>query len=456
MIDLKKNKTYCPYLFRGAVTSMPRLEIVPCCRFDLKLARQELEKDQVSYPKTFNEGYDNMWKSMRQKSLKGESIKACWRCYEDESKGIDSMRTGALQHHKNADKYDCELSYYSQDQINYAQPNLEFLEIQTGRFCNLKCRSCGPSLSTTWDEDLSINEKAVENFYGDNKLTYDIVKQLPKTNQHLGDISKDTIKNLARLKVTGGEPFLNDQFQIFLANLVKWDLAKNITIEVFTNCSFFPKVGYRRLLVNFKDVKITLSLDGIKERAEFLRKGSIWSKVESSAKKWLTYCEENNNTRLSINYTITIYNVLYIKEFLEWMINFFPIEKLGAHKFNFDPTIATTPKYLAMSNQKNNSKLKILQILKGEFDLFYNKHKLLKNEETMLIVRRVYDKCITVLRSSIESNNKSWKDLRKNAVQNKRTHKITEEFHEKTALFDSIRNEDWRGVFPELAEIIDE
>lgn len=455
MIDLKKNKTYCPYLFRGAVTSMPRLEIVPCCRFDLKLARQELEGDQM-YPTTFNEGYDNMWKSVRQKSLNGETIKACWRCYDDESKGIESMRTGALQHHENADKYDCELSYYSQDQIDYTQPTLQFLEIQTGRFCNLKCRSCGPSLSTTWDEDLANNKKAVENFYGGDESVYTRVKQLPKTNQYLSDISKDTIKNLTRVKVTGGEPFLNDQFQTFLANLVKWDLAKNITIEVITNCSFFPKVGYRRLLVNFKSVKITLSLDGIKERAEFLRKRSVWSKVESSAKKWLTYCQENNNTRLSINHTITIYNVLYIKEFLEWMIKFFPIEKLGIRKLNFEPTIASTPKYLAVANQKNNTKLRILQILEGEFDPFYNKHKLLKNEATKLIVRRVYDKCITVLQSSIESNNTSWKDLRKNALQNKHTHKLTEEFYEKTALFDSIRNEDWRGVFPELAEIIDE
>jgi len=449
MIDLKKNKTYCPYLFRGAVTSMPRLEIVPCCRYDLGPARQELGGEQM-YPLTFDEGYDKMWKNIRKKSIKGDKIKGCWRCYSEEDSGLTSMRTAALQDDKEAER---ELQYYSPNDIDYTKPNLEFLEIQTGRFCNLKCRSCGPSLSTTWDEDLDKNVEVVKNFYGNNTPAYyEGIKLMPTANKELANISYDVAKTLKNIKATGGEPFLNDQFQVFLSNLIKWDLAKNIKIEVFTNCSFFPKPAFRKLLPKFKKVIISLSLDAVGDKAEFLRKGSIWSKVEDSASKWAKYCEENKQISLAISHTVTIYNVLYIKEFLDWMLAFFPKDLL-CNKFSFDPNIATTPKYLAVSNHGEKVRMKILKVLTSEFGPLIVKHE--KNKSFMEYIRRSYYRCFKVLGSNIENDKfVSWKDLRKNASKNKIN--LSGEFYEKAKLFDDVRNENWRSTFPELAEILNE
>lgn len=391
---------------------MPQSEIVPCCRY---------QKNKEKYAISFKDGYNLLWKDLRQKAINGEKIQGCWRCYQEEELGGKSMRTCALDSESNSDQ---EVPYRSQQEIDYTDTKLEFLEIQTGRYCNLKCRSCGPNLSTTWDEDLDNNHKAVENFYGGDIDLYHQIKKLPKTNQEIADISYEVVKDLKNVKATGGEPFLNDQFQIFLANLVKWDLAKNISIEVFTNCSFFPKHTFRKLLPYFKKVKVTLSLDGIGTRAEFLRKGSQWPKVLETANSWKSFASENSNVFISISHTVSIFNVLYLKEFIDWMESFFAKEKLS-NKFSFDMTIAQTPTYLSIRNFNNRVRKNILNFLSNDFEDISRYPYIKKDIKKVLLV------------------------LQQNSItDNKR------EFIEKAYLFDTIRNEDWKETFPELEKII--
>ena len=164
MIDLKKNKTYCPYLFRGAVMQVPDGAIVPCCRY----SSEEYDK----YPKSFDKGYDDIWNDIRKKALEGKQISGCWRCYHDEKLGLKSMRQGALETAN-------EINYDYKTNPDYNETELEFIEIQTGRYCNLKCRSCGPKLSTTWDEDLDNNNKVIQNFFGNNAQDYIDIKLKP-------------------------------------------------------------------------------------------------------------------------------------------------------------------------------------------------------------------------------------------------------------------------------------
>lgn len=407
MIDLKTNKTYCPFLFRAANLSMPQSEIVPCCRY---------ERSKDEYETSFKNGYNSLWKDLRKKAINGEKIQGCWRCYQEEDAGMKSMRTGALSSESDPDQ---EIPYRSQQEIEYQSTKLEFLEIQTGRYCNLKCRSCGPNLSTTWDEDLDKSDMVIKNFYGNDVDRYDQIKRLPKTNKGIANIPYDIVKDLKNIKATGGEPFLNDQFQIFLANLVEWDLAKNISIEVFTNCSFFPKDAFRKLLPYFKKIKVTLSLDGIGPRAEFLRKGSQWPKVLESANGWKKCMADHQSIHISISHTVTIFNVLYLKEFITWMESFFKKEILQ-NRFEFDLHLAQTPEYLSVYNFDNKVKKNISTILSNDFD----------NSKDSYI-----SKILSV--------------LKKDNVKN-----IEQEFFEKTKLFDTIRNENWRQTFPELAEVL--
>tara|TARA_B100001248_G_scaffold261430_1_gene252610 strand:+ start:20537 stop:21787 length:1251 start_codon:yes stop_codon:yes gene_type:complete len=414
MIDLKNNKTYCPYLFRGAVMQVPDGSIVPCCRY---------KDDGQVYPKSFDKGYKKIWETIRNKSLNGKKIKGCWRCYQDEEAGIKSMRESAIDTNS-------EISYDYNKDPKYSETELEFLEIQTGRFCNLKCRSCGPKLSTTWDEDLDKNESLIKNFFGNEHHEYITIKQLPKTNESLSSIKYDTVKHLKNVKATGGEPFLNDQFQTFLSNLVKWDLAKNIHLEVFTNCSFFPKEQYRKLIPQFKSAKIDLSLDAIGERAEFLRKGSQWKKVMDSATEWVKVSQQHLNVSVVIGHTLTIYNVLYLKEFINWIADHFPKEIIT--KDFLDLHLAQTPQYLSLSNFSSNNQSKIKEIVQQHKKQLISTHN--NNEVILSIVEKSYSKVSKGL----------------NYISND----LSNEFLEKANLIDDVRSENWRTTFPELAEVI--
>lgn len=415
MIDLENNKTYCPYLFRGAVMQVPDSSIVPCCRY-----KDDMAKD---HPKSFSDGYKNIWETIRKKSLDGKKIKGCWRCYQDEEAGIKSMRQSAIDTNS-------EISYDYKENPKYSETQLEFLEIQTGRFCNLKCRSCGPKLSTSWDEDLDKNNDLVKNFFGNEQHEYINIKQLPKTNQSLSSIEYNTVRHLKNVKATGGEPFLNDQFQTFLSNLVKWDIAKNIHLEVFTNCSFFPKDQYRKLIPKFKSARVDLSLDAIEQRAEFLRKGSEWKNVMDSATKWVEVSQDHPNVSVVIGHTLTIYNVLYLKEFINWIADHFPKEII-TNDF-LDLHLAQTPTYLSLSNLSVDNQSKIKGIVSQHKKQLISKHS--NNKVMLSIIEKSYNKISKGL--------------------NYASNDLSIEFFKKAKLLDDVRNENWRTTFPELAEVI--
>ena len=416
-LDLKENKSYCPFIFRAANISAPKSEIIPCCRYDRKY--------DTDHATSFKNGYESLWTDIRIKAIEGKPIDGCWRCYQEEEAGISSMRTRAINSKSSSNK---EVPYSP-----HHYQRLEFVEIQTGRHCNLKCRSCGPKLSTTWDQDLDKDQNAVKNFFGNDTHVYNELKTLPKTNKELSNVSYDVVKYLKNIKATGGEPFLNDEFQFFLANLVKWNLAKNINVEVFTNCSFFPKDAFREILPKFKSVKITLSLDAIESRAEFLRKGSEWPKVLDSAKNWKHCLTEHSNINLSVSHTISIFNILYMKEFIVWMTEFFK-DEISNQRFDFDPHLVQSPQYLAVRNHKNKVKDKIISIIENDYKY----------------LAEMYNKNFFALDFINEFYNLATKSLQSNDID------FASEFFEKTKLFDTIRNENWRQIFPELAEILDE
>ncbi len=446
MIDLEKNKSFCPYMFKGALIQGEgnKGHVTPCCRYDWKYSNPNRRAN-------IKDSYTSYWREERKKMVKGQPVEGCWKCIEQESDGNHSMRTKALKSYKfNINDHDGFRGPYGLiDDI--LTKRLEYLEIETGRYCNLKCRSCGPSLSSSWDEDVKNNEQVIENFFSGNKDKMDSIYSAPNINETIANMNYDECKYLKELKVTGGEPFLSEPFLQFLSNLVDWDLAKNIKMEIFTNSSFFPKEKFRKLLPEFKSTFINLSLDGIGSKAEFLRKKSKWSIVEKVSKFWEEMVLENKNVYLCISHTLTIFNVLYYKEFHTWVHSHFD-------KKVFDPAnhnvagdmihfgVASGPDYLAIRNFSKPIRDKLLEKVKKD-------HRELENyistvEQNRLTsyasVRSNYGRIIRTLQGSKEVINTSHKKT------------VDDIFLQKTKMFDEIRQENWKEVFPELAEVFNE
>tara|TARA_B100001094_G_C18154547_1_gene785642 strand:+ start:631 stop:2022 length:1392 start_codon:yes stop_codon:yes gene_type:complete len=463
MIKFEKNSTICPYIFKGALVEGQSRKVIPCCRWDANRPKnkkpsydivREFEKDQKVVD------YENYFSKVREDMLKGKRVSECRRCYADEDIGLSSMRTRALD-----DFVSNKLELRKKEHImrrgpkgllsNLTNPQLEYLEIESGRYCNLKCRTCGPGLSTSWDEDLHKSKDAITNFYGNEQNILDQLQQMQPMNETLSLLTYKDCQHLKEIKVTGGEPFLTDTFLKFIENLVKWDLAKNIIIDTFTNCSFFPKEKYLTMLPKFKGVMINLSLDAVKERNEFLRKKSKWELTQKVAERWKKLASDNSNIAIRISHTISILNVLYFEEFFKWVHTFFinkskkswdgitVIDEIFSQSpiSIIDSTVAYGPDYLSIRNFSNNVKEKLLQ-------------NIIKQKETLM--------------KWIDSENKKWDDpisIKTNesifeeiiaTLEKKDNIVVNDKFFTKTEMFDNIRNENWRTVFPELAEILDE
>ena len=68
----------------------------------------------------------------------------------------------------------------------------------------------------------------------------------------------------------------------------------------------------------FKKIDMQLSIDGIDKVFEYTRWPGIWSEVYDNIKTYQNKQAIYNNIQLSISHTLSIFNVFYVDDFLQW------------------------------------------------------------------------------------------------------------------------------------------
>ena len=158
------------------------------------------------------------------------------------------------------------------------------LVIDTGRLCNLQCRSCKPQLSSSWiaeAEELANNSNKL-------KITpylwiYDYnspgtLSNVWPSNQY--DLQDDDFSNLIYVNFQGGEPLYNvASINQYLEKILR-DAGPNCEIFLSTNGT----VSYKTvpLLKEFKKVGLSFSLDATGLASDFIRTGSNWEVIKNN------------------------------------------------------------------------------------------------------------------------------------------------------------------------------
>lgn len=287
---------------------------------------------------TIQEAYNHIYFSKLRENLKnGIKDPICQRCWNDEEKGIKSLRQTQLENYPELE--------------NVQSEKIKFLEISLSNICNYKCRTCYPRDSTKWAKE----------FYDlDNTKTYSSYKQYKKSVTYLENSNSNLILNLIKygledleyITFFGGEPFLLSDliFKNILEEAVKNNYSKNINLAFTTNGSVWND-NYIDILSQFKTCNIFVSIDGINQRFNYIRHPGNWDIVDQNLKKMIAIKSLN----ISLVCTISIYNSLYIDEVVEYAKNL----KVPIH-FN----TVQHPDYLNIQNlpfdikqfiQKNNS-----------------------------------------------------------------------------------------------------
>ncbi len=327
-MNLANNKSYCSLLWKH-VCVRPNSSLRPCCIF---------EADDSEFP-NFDEQLSalnhNTFKTIRQQMLDNQKIKGCEKCYEQEDNNLLSLRNLS---NKN-------LSPLLGDEKTTIDFNsIESVELFLGDLCNLKCVMCSPRLSTKWREDY--------------KLLGWPLEERPQQNQYTEFLSK--LPRLKEVKFVGGEPMLHKDHFDLIENLARQ--ADKTTLEYSTNATCFVEDKIFEKWLNFKKVKIFLSIDGTDLTNEYIRYPSKWCEIEKITIEYLSRTLGQDKFEINILCTVSLFNIFKLNDLYNWfegLKNKFPHSQLK--DLIFVPL--SSPIYMSINEMPMAFKIKAIQSL---------------------------------------------------------------------------------------------
>lgn len=271
----------------------------PCCLSDNDLPIGNLKKN------TMRELWNSEgMKTMRKNMLEGRPSKECTRCYEQEQAGFVTVRNTTGQtfgHHiaiVDETKEDGTLDRFE----------LKYYDVRFSNICNFRCRSCGSTFSSNWHSDeVKLYQR------GGQAITY-----AGRTEDDMWEQMVEHIPHLEQIYFAGGEPLLMEEHYRLLNELIKQGRT-NVRLVYNTNLSklAFKDQSVLDLWKHFPKVAIGASLDASGERAEYMRKGTVWSEIVNNR---LQIKEQCPHVDFYISATVSIFNAWHIADFhKEWV-----------------------------------------------------------------------------------------------------------------------------------------
>lgn len=316
----------------------------------------------------------------------------CSDCWIKEEAGFPSIRT---IHNEN-------LKYIIKTQN---QPNV--LILKPGNVCNLGCRHCDAKVSSGWykddyhanSKDLSYENyldkfKVTKNSFNDENINWKIIQQWSKRVMHWD--------------LYGAEPLLIRPLLDALQCSVDNKNAHLQTVHINTNGTIWRN-EFMELFKNFKKVNLDISVDGIKEKFEYLRYPANWPYVLENILKYKKLSQTYPNIEISITVTISIYNILDLKE-IESFFNNYEVNCI----FN----ILHNPEHMNIRCLPDSVKSLVKQHLVNNFD------------------NNLQKSIIDFLELPIDNKN------------------LFKDFFKHTNQIDIVRNQKFKDIFPTLYEMI--
>lgn len=253
---MKNPDTFClaPFL---SVEVRKDGKLAPCCRFTYEVD-----------PRWHFRNFDHWWKEdlkgLRQDLMSGIKNPGCANCWRDQELGVSSYR----------DQVNNQWNEY----IDLVEP-LEWPIDQMynfGSFCNLKCIMCNPYASSSIETEYLMNKK----YFNDAGIIWNSVDKEHKWYQSDAFVElKEQISLPARfVQLQGGEPLLSPDALDFLSNMPFPDL---VTLVITTNMTTLDD-DIINILKRFKEVRLTISLEGTGKHNDYIRFGSRWSDIEAN------------------------------------------------------------------------------------------------------------------------------------------------------------------------------
>jgi len=262
---------------------------------------------------------------IRKQVLNDERPPECEPCFKLEDQGVESLR----QRHISGVIPEARITLYpnaiSKMATDYTMPfEIPTMELKLNNLCNLKCRMCNPTDSTSWND-----WKEVEEFYiKENNYLVKTIQELKliespyldkfTDNPAWWDSLKKLLPYFQRVEFAGGEPLTDPTHYRILEMLQPY--AKNIEVKYATNLTSLGK-GKRNIFdywPAFKSVAVNVSIDGIGPSYEYIRGNGCWNDVVDNIKQ---IQEISNVSRIVGAVAVQVSNVMILDQMIETFLN---------------------------------------------------------------------------------------------------------------------------------------
>ena len=351
----------------------------------------------------------DLMKKNRLAMLNNERVPECSKCYEIESLGGTSFRQEAnINKGHHVDKIATTM-----DDGTVPDINMVYMDIRFSNLCNLRCRTCGPELSSRWAQDLPkvIGTHFIKNV---SDLSIDFYEQLI-----------EVLPITEHIYFAGGEPLLIDEHYKILQYLIDTNRAKDIELTYNTN---FSKLKYKNISVldlwqHFPRVMVGASLDGYGKQAEYIRKELVWADVESNRKLLKEKCP---HVKFFVQVCVSVFNFSTLAETHRHYLE----SGFIADEVDWNMNMLTDPDYYHVNITSEKYRKEIQQ-------------KYIAHVEWLKSTGRNNETCLTRWNSMI------------NFLNGEQHHHNLEVFKRVTAGLDKFRHESFADTFPELTFLLE-
>lgn len=359
-------------------------------------------------------------KDTRLKMLNGERVESCRRCYKLEKLEPYSYRLKINKDFKNS----YNLIEHTDELGNVNKMQIKLWDFRLSNFCNLKCRSCGLNLSSSWYSDVIELHPSLK-----GKL-----KALITVNDKVSfmDMIEDQYEYVEEIYFAGGEPLMTPEHYTILDKLIEKGNT-NIRLRYSTNLTQLTFKGKHifEYWKHFPNLEVLVSLDGVKEKGEYIRKGLDYSQL----KKNIYDLRDSNLTFTKVGFVVT-YGVLNYEHLFEIVLEFlnedlvdkeFPTHgRYNIREIIFSPIFV--PDYFDCSFLPPKIK-----------ERFYRRLQTFGDELTKIGTQdKVKQDIIDKLKA-----------IHQRSLQNQYSSEIMDKFIDETLKLDKVRKEKFNDVFPE-------
>ena len=261
----------------------------PCCNSETPENNNNpfnINKDEMNGMTPIDMFKHDSMKELREYGLNNKRHPACNACWKLEDRGQLSPRL------------------FEKTELDTNDFKLTCIDTSSGNKCNLRCMMCYPGVSTGLQKDVK--------YFKEHGITLPISwgngdeAEIPGPLDVWEWLSKNNYL-LEELKVAGGEPFYDKDFQKFL------DKAHpDLLLTIHTNAT---KIKLDKIK-KFKKMKLIFSIDGTGKTYEYIRYPMTWEVISRKIKEFKI--ERPQNLNLHTNFVLSSLNALNLADYMIW------------------------------------------------------------------------------------------------------------------------------------------